>query len=484
MLTTLVTLLVLVVETAFATFVASHAWQFRPSRIFVYLTGALTILIAATLLRDAASSPELAYGALAAVPLGIGLYIAFLTLLISALFMPEWWQGRWPVIGWVAVPYALCVGFLFVDLVFQLGIIVRGARFEGIYRLNYQQPVAGVLIGLSTVGQLVGLAVLGVAFFQPRHRAVRPVIAALALAMIVSLALGGSSGAATLLSRMTSLLQTLPVIAVLGYAILGTRLFTPTRAALDKALDALGEAVVVADSDGLVAYANPSAVSLGVAPGAALEQTMGAYADLTRLVAGAGGMLTLTAGARFLEVRVAPVRDRRGARRGTLILARDTTELARRTEALDQERARLASTVAQLEDAQRRREELATTVRAIAFPVIPVLPGVLVLPLIGDFTGARVADFTEVLLRGIEQRRAGTVMLDITGVTFLDEEGASGLLGGVRAAALLGARCVLVGVRPEIAQTIVALGVTLDEVVTAATLEEAVTERLGPLARR
>jgi rsbT co-antagonist protein RsbR len=60
----------------------------------------------------------------------------------------------------------------------------------------------------------------------------------------------------------------------------------------------------------------------------------------------------------------------------------------------------------------------------------------------------------------------------------LDTAGAAGLLQGVRAAALLGARCVLVGVRPEIAQSLVPLGVPLSELTTAATLQQAVLNEL------
>ena len=83
-----------------------------------------------------------------------------------------------------------------------------------------------------------------------------------------------------------------------------------------------------------------------------------------------------------------------------------------------------------------------------------------------------------VLMAGIEQARARLVLIDITGMPLLDTAGAAGLLRGVRAAALLGARCVLVGVRPEIAQSLVALGVPLAELATAATLQQAVHNEL------
>ncbi len=111
--------------------------------------------------------------------------------------------------------------------------------------------------------------------------------------------------------------------------------------------------------------------------------------------------------------------------------------------------------------------------------MIPVLEGVLVLPLVGEFDTVRAGEFTATLLQGIERERARLVLIDITGVPLLDTVSAQGLLTGVRAAALLGARCVLVGVRPEIAQALVALGTSLDGLATAANLQQALWSELG-----
>jgi anti-anti-sigma regulatory factor len=179
-------------------------------------------------------------------------------------------------------------------------------------------------------------------------------------------------------------------------------------------------------------------------------------------------------GERQIECLVAPVADAHGRLLGTLLLGRDVTEVEQHTALIEQERARLAETVRQLEAEQVERAQLAATVQELSLPLIPVLDGVLVLPLIGAFDDARIDEFTGVLLDGIERAHARLVLIDITGVPLLDTSGAAGLLRGVRAAALLGARCVLVGVRPEIAQALVSLGVPLDELVTAATLQQAV----------
>lgn len=480
MLTTVFALVVLVIETALATFVAARAWSFRPSRLFVYLAAAIIAVIASTLVRDTAPTPEAAYPALAALVVGVAVYITLLLLLVSALFVPQWWEGRRPII-WICLPYVLITAALALEFVGRLGVVASGARFEEIYRLTYVQPAAGVLIGLSFLGQLVVIVILGVAYFNPRQRQFRGPILFLAAALIFSLALGALAGRFSIVARLATLVQTIPVLVVLGYAILGTRLFTPTRAALDLALQALREAVAVADEAGAVTYANPSAAALGFQVGRPLTEQIGSGdgAAIAQLIDGDGGDLGMRLGERQLELAVTPVRDPRGARRGTLLLARDVTEIAQRSSQLERERGRLAAAVEQLETAQRQRESLAQEVRSLSLPMIPVLPGVLILPLVGDFSGERINDFITVLLEGIERRKAGTVLIDITGLSLLDTVGAHGLLSGVRAAALLGARCVLVGVRPEVAQSLVSLGLSLEEIVTAPTLEQAVTARIG-----
>jgi anti-anti-sigma regulatory factor len=172
------------------------------------------------------------------------------------------------------------------------------------------------------------------------------------------------------------------------------------------------------------------------------------------------------------------VRDQRGRQRGTLMIARDVSDLLRRTEQIEHERARFSETVAQLEAEQRERALLAATVRNLTFPLIPVLPKVIVIPIIGEFSNEHVQDFVQILLGGIEREHATTAILDVTGVTMLDNAGAQGLATGVNSAHLLGARCILVGIRPEIAQALVVLGISLEQISTAPTLQAAVQQYL------
>lgn len=139
----------------------------------------------------------------------------------------------------------------------------------------------------------------------------------------------------------------------------------------------------------------------------------------------------------------------------------------------------LQSLVAQqrsLQDALEREQALASTVRQIGSPIIPLLPRVLLIPLIGTIDTARAQQLIEVALDGISRHRATEVLLDLTGVPLVDTQVAAALIRVTRAATLLGAHVTLVGVRPEIAQSMVSLGIDLSFITTRATLSAAVEE--------
>jgi len=103
---------------------------------------------------------------------------------------------------------------------------------------------------------------------------------------------------------------------------------------------------------------------------------------------------------------------------------------------------------------------------------------VLVLPLIGDIDQERATEFIRVLLEGITHEHARVVLLDLTGVPLLDTSSCAALLHGIQSARLLGARCTLVGIRPEIAQTLITLGIEFHDVSIAASLQQAISDQL------
>ena len=126
---------------------------------------------------------------------------------------------------------------------------------------------------------------------------------------------------------------------------------------------------------------------------------------------------------------------------------------------------------------QKSREELIARqqqeMMELSTPVVELWKGVLALPLIGTLDSARTQVVMESLLTRIVETGAAIAVLDITGVPTVDTLVAQHLLKTVAAARLMGAECIISGIRPQIAQTIVHLGVDLQGVVTKATLADA-----------
>ncbi|NML16875.1 STAS domain-containing protein [Azohydromonas caseinilytica] len=129
-----------------------------------------------------------------------------------------------------------------------------------------------------------------------------------------------------------------------------------------------------------------------------------------------------------------------------------------------------------MEAYQRTREELIVRqqqeIAELSTPVIKLWDGILALPLIGTLDSQRTQVVMENLLESIVQQSAGIAIIDITGVPTVDTLTAQHLLKTVAAARLMGADCIISGIRPQIAQTMVHLGVELD-VISKATLADA-----------
>ena len=122
------------------------------------------------------------------------------------------------------------------------------------------------------------------------------------------------------------------------------------------------------------------------------------------------------------------------------------------------------------EEIIRRQQE---DMLELSTPVVKLWDGVLALPLIGTLDSARTQVVMESLLQSIVQTNSKIAIIDITGVPTVDTITAQHLLKTVTAARLMGAECIISGVRPQIAQTIVHLGINLLDVTTKATLADA-----------
>lgn len=118
---------------------------------------------------------------------------------------------------------------------------------------------------------------------------------------------------------------------------------------------------------------------------------------------------------------------------------------------------------------KRQQEEMLE----LSSPALKIFDGIIVVPLIGTLDSARAQIVMETLLHKIVDTGSSVAIIDITGVPSVDTLVAQNLIKTISASRLLGAESIISGVRPQIAQTMVHLGVTLSEITTKATLEEA-----------
>jgi rsbT co-antagonist protein RsbR len=145
-------------------------------------------------------------------------------------------------------------------------------------------------------------------------------------------------------------------------------------------------------------------------------------------------------------------------------------------------------------EARRREDELRAkidlvekqreTIRELSTPIIEVWDGVLTLPIVGLVDSVRTAELMDNLLQTVSRTRSRFAILDLTGVQVVDTSTASHLIGLIQAIRLLGAEGVLTGIHPNIAQTIVAIGVDLARVRVFATLRDALKHCIEQMTRR
>ncbi|WP_438019482.1 substrate-binding domain-containing protein [Sorangium sp. So ce315] len=131
---------------------------------------------------------------------------------------------------------------------------------------------------------------------------------------------------------------------------------------------------------------------------------------------------------------------------------------------------------ASLQEAFERERALSAAVRALGCPLIPLVEGVLLVPLVGELDGQRAQQVLETVVEGVSRHGARCVLLDITGVPRVDAQVAHALQQTHGAAGLLGARVVLIGVRPEIAARLVALDIDLGDLAAHRSLSSALDE--------
>jgi rsbT co-antagonist protein RsbR len=164
----------------------------------------------------------------------------------------------------------------------------------------------------------------------------------------------------------------------------------------------------------------------------------------------------------------------------------DFDKLSRVLDAYEPAANRIGSTVAVsfVQERERIIREQQEAIRELSTPVLPVRERLLILPIIGMVDPLRARQLTEQLLRGIRTNRARVVVMDITGVPAMDATVANHLVQTVEASRLLGATVIVTGLSPELAQTLVNIGVDLSKMNTVGDLQGGIEEAEKQLGYR
>lgn len=250
---------------------------------------------------------------------------------------------------------------------------------------------------------------------------------------------------------------------------------TLSKGFADDVIAAMNDLLIVTRADGAIRTVNQAVVSLlghqGFELGERPLELLLPELSAVELVASGGvhGMETtcLARDGRLVPVSLSAsvMLDSHGETQGLVCVARDLSASKR----AEEERFRMR-------EAEQRQ---AVLLAELSTPLLPIAPGVLVLPLIGSLDEQRAQWLCESLLHGIVAARARVAIIDITGVRGVDHEAVEGLMRAIEAAKLIGSTVVLAGIGPEVAQTFVRLDADLADTVTFGSLQRAIKHVLG-----
>ncbi|HEU4324305.1 MAG TPA: STAS domain-containing protein [Roseiflexaceae bacterium] len=274
---------------------------------------------------------------------------------------------------------------------------------------------------------------------------------------------GGGTALDALAGGINTISDTLAVSAV-------------SRAYVDNILDSMTDPLLVLDADLVIQRANHAAAQLfGRASEHWCGQALAQLLDDPVAVEQLGLVASQLRPLRYLEtsgrvrdgqtvplgLSASPMSD--GGAIEIVCVVRDLTERKQAEEALRQNMVQAEIIRAQ-----------AAAIAELSTPLMPINDQILVMPLVGTVDARRAEQVVETLLHGVTAKRAEFVIIDITGVPVVDTQVAQVLIGAGQAVRMLGARLLLTGIRPEVAQTLTSLGVDLSQVITRSTLQSGI----------
>lgn len=476
----LATITAIMVSTVMATVALLRYRHHRLGWLFLAVIATRIALSLGNIARLIAPSPTVALATLNLRWATLWLFALGILLFFAALYTPQLWQRRWLVYGLVGVYTLSALSFVLDAITGSHLLIVAVTQIEGQYIGTEYGPLGWPMAYFFNFSWVLHLGVLGYAFAkQPRERV--PLLVLLG-SMTISGTLGGIGRVVPAIATISPSVSDVLFVGGLAYLLFRRRIFETTRVAIDLALQHIPQGIAVISLDQTVLWVNPMATQLmGLQVGQVYAdgETHDARQQALSMVLATNGVEhTVPIAPYTLTMSSTPIRDQHNNVQGFLLLSRDVTAVHSAELALHERQRELEHTVGALQDAYTAQQDLVEKVRVLSMPIIPVLADVIVVPLIGALDGQWRDEFLDRLLEGIEHHRARLALLDLTGLLTLDLAAANVVVQAVQSARLLGAEVMLVGIRPETAQALVALSQDLGKVGTAPTLANALARQL------
>ncbi|MBN1485431.1 MAG: STAS domain-containing protein [Chloroflexia bacterium] len=461
----------IVVLVALAVYVLLQNPRGAANRLFALYMFSLTISTCAILVMS--TTPSMALASISAATIVITVFClngSLLSAIVLALYF------RRHLLRWYGLPLLLALGLAFSAVVvtdicteqcyfvaLPGGMLGQGYIPTDVYMAG---PQSAMLMAWFFGGIALAIGLLVAAWFRA-PRGERAPIGWLLISLLVS----GGLNPLLPAHPLTPTLNPLFFSAVFAVVAARYRIFLPAEVTLSAVFESANEGMLICDRRGLVQQANRAFEKLsGTDADTVLDQSPTtllaplweqAGQDMDKLEAwlaqgksGESYSQLLHLQQRVLVVSAGPIQDQRGHRVGSLLTLRDVTEQERVRQALE-EQARLAETVQEL-----------------SAPLVPVMEGVLILPLVGGIDSERARSITNEILQAVARERARVLLIDVTGIPVVDTMVANLLVQAVRAVRLLGCETILVGIRAEVARTMVQLGLEMEGLQTRRSLQD------------
>lgn len=452
------------------TYVLARSSEPIKARIFAFVVIIFGLLNTQFLYPYMFTTPSQLYTALSVFSFGLGLLCLASLWLLSSIFMPQWLQGKYPLV-WISIPYVIVLVVLAIDLTGRFGFVFNGIDLETQRRLQTEEPGATFLTILLVVGWLVQIIMLLTAVIR-RAELRRSGLLLIGSLIVTVIYTRLNQALVRLPVEFTGMVTSIPLLLSLAYMVLRTSLFGTTQTALDMALRSVGDIVLVLDSQHTIVYLNEQAAQLGFRieeqfdqqVNGMNQQTPQSAAIIAALNQAEQADLPLLVNQRRIMLTISAVQRGIGKRQGTLLLGRDITDIYARTE--------------QLEQHAMEQQQLLALVASLEVPLIPLDQGIIVAPIIGHLNMQRAHMFTRRLLEAVHARRTHMIILDLTSVPEIDAGVGRVLLQTTNSLRLLGCSVVVSGISPQAAAALINQDIRLDGIQTVRSPQEAL--RLNP----